>query len=94
MATAREEYYTKMLDSLLNHNDCHGTPLSSKKIQGAVSRFIAETEEEEKDAERNIKNVSMDTLFQSPVTINTQRKNENVTNERQIALDIHSETIK
>ena len=50
-------------------------------------------EEEEKDAERNVNNVTMNNLFQSPVTINAQMKDENVTNERRIALDIHTETI-
>ena len=94
MATTREECYTKMLDSLLNHNDCHGTPLSSKKLQEAVSRVMTETEEEEKDAKRNVNNVTMDTFFQYPVTINTQRKDANVTNKRQIALDLHAETMK
>ena len=37
----------------------------------------------------------MDTFFhQSPVTINTQRNNSNVTNERQISSNILAETIK
>ena len=45
IANVREEYYTKMLDSLLDHNDCHGTPLSSKNLQEAVSRVMSETEE-------------------------------------------------
>ena len=45
MATAREEYYTMMMDSLLDHNDRHGTPLSSKTLREAVSRVMAETEE-------------------------------------------------
>ena len=36
----------------------------------------------------------MGTFLQLPATINTQRKYENVTNERQIALDILKETIK
>ena len=94
MANVREEYFTKMLDSLLDHNDRHGTPLSSKKLQEAVSRVMAETEEEEKYAKRNVNNVTMDTLYQYPVTINIQRKYANVKNERQIASDIHAETIK
>ena len=88
MSTAREEYYTKMLDSLHDDNDRHGTPLFSKNLQEAVIRVI---EEEEKDTERN---VTMDDLFHSPITINTQRKDPNVTNERQISSSIHAETIK
>ena len=51
-------------------------------------------EEEERDAKCNTNSVTMDTLFQSHVTINTQRKDENMTNERRIALDILKETIK
>ena len=33
-------------------------------------------------------------MFQSPVTINTQRKYANMKNERRIASDIHAETMK
>ena len=36
----------------------------------------------------------MDTLFQSPFAINTQRKDANVTNKRRIASDIHTEMMK
>ena len=32
MATPKEEYFMEMLDSLLEHNHCHGTQLSSKKL--------------------------------------------------------------
>ena len=85
MAIAREEYYTKMLDSLFDHNDRRGTPLSSKKLQEAVSRVMAGTEEEEKYAKINVNNVTMDILLQYLVSINTQSKYENVTNERRIA---------
>ena len=53
------------------------------------------TEEEERCAERNANNVTMDTLFnKSPIKINTQRKNANMTNERQISSNILAETIK
>ena len=47
MATQREEYYTDILNSLLKHNNRHGTSLSSKNLQEAVSRVM---EEKEKDA--------------------------------------------
>ena len=46
MTTAREECYTTILDSILNHNDRRDTPLFSKKLQEAVNRVMAETEEE------------------------------------------------
>ena len=91
IATPREEYFMKMLDSLLYYNHRQGTPLYSKKLQEAVSRFM---EEGEKYAERNIKKVNVDDFFQSPVTINTQKKDANLTNERRIASDIYAETIK
>ena len=91
MTTSREEFFTEMLNSLLKHIHCHVTPLSSKNLQEEVSRVM---EEEEKYPKRNVNNVTMDTLFHSPVTINAQMKDENVTNERRIALDIHTETIK
>ena len=55
---------------------------------------MAGTEEEEKDAECNVDNVTMDTLFQSPISINAQKKDANMTNERRIAADIHAETMK
>ena len=77
MATTREEYLIKMLDSILDDNERHGTTLSSKKLQGAVSIVIVE---EEKYAKHNANNVTMDTLFHSPITINTQKKDTNVTN--------------
>ena len=51
-------------------------------------------EKEEKYAERNVNNVTMDTFFQYPVTINAEKKDTNATNERQITLDIHAETMK
>ena len=32
MATLRDEYYTKMLETLIDHNDCHNAPLYSEKL--------------------------------------------------------------
>ena len=51
-------------------------------------------EEEEKYAKRNVNNVTTDTLFQSHVTINAQKKYANVTYERRLDLSILAETIK
>ena len=51
-------------------------------------------EDEEKDAERNVNNVTTDIFFQSPVTVNVQNKDANGTYERQIASGIISEAIK
>ena len=71
-----------MLYSLIKDNERHGTSLSSKNLQEAVSRVV---EEEEKDSEHNINNITTQTLFQFPITINAQKKYVNVTNERLIA---------
>ena len=43
----KEEYSTEMLDSILEQNHPHGTPLSSKNLQESVIRVM---EDEEKDA--------------------------------------------
>ena len=50
--------------------------------------------DEEKDAERRVNNVTMDTLFQPPITINKKNKDSNVKYERRIASGILVETIK
>ena len=55
MVTPRDEYYRNILETLIEHNDCHTAPLSSEKLQQAVSRVMAETEEVECDAEHNKK---------------------------------------
>ena len=51
-------------------------------------------EEEEKYTKRNVNNVTTDNLFQSPGTINAQKKDADVTYERRIALGILAETKK
>ena len=91
MATPREALFMEMWNSLLRNNHLHGTPLSSKKLQEAVRRVM---EEEQKYAERNVNNVTTDTLFQSTVTINVQNTDANMIYERWIASGILTETIK
>ena len=66
MATEEEVYFTKTLYFLLHINERHITPLSKEKFQDAVIRVM----------EDNINNVTMDNLFQSPVTINAQNKRD------------------
>ena len=80
-----------MLDHLIKHNRCHGTPMSNKNIQEAATRVM---EYEEKDSERNVNNVTTDTLLQLPITVNAQKKDANMTYERRISLGIIVETIK
>ena len=84
-----------MLETGVDYNDRNNVPFSNEKLIQAVSKVMAETEEEERDAKRNANNVTMDTFcHQSPVTTNTQGKIANVKNERQISSDILEETIK
>ena len=63
MGNTKDKYYTKMLETLVNYNDCNNAPFSNEKIRQAVSRVVAETEEEECDAERNANNLTMDTFY-------------------------------
>ena len=46
MATTKDKYYTKMLETLVDYNDCNNAPLSNEKIRQVVRRVMAETEEE------------------------------------------------
>ena len=71
MATPKEEYFMDMLDSLLEHNHRHGTPLSSKKRREAVIRVM---EDEEKDAKFKFNNVNMDNFFSS-LSLSTHKRN-------------------
>ena len=55
--------------------------MSNKNLREAVIRVM---EDEEKDSECNVKNVTTGTLFQFPVTVNEQKKYTNVTYEIRI----------
>ena len=90
MATLKDKYFEKMLETLVDHNDHHNAPFSNEKPLRAVSKFVAETEEEE----HNANNVTMDTFCHSLVTTNTTRKNANIPNERRITSDILAEKLK
>ena len=46
MATPKDKYFEKMLETLVDHNDCQNAPLSDEKIRQAVSKVIEETEKE------------------------------------------------
>ena len=94
MAITKDEYYTKILQTLFSYNDCKNSPFSNKNIVQAVSRVMAETEEEERDARYNAKILTMGKFFRrSPVTNNTQGDIVNETSERWISSDILAETI-
>ena len=46
MATPKEKYYMKLLETSIYYNYHHNAPLSNEKIQQAISTVMAETEEE------------------------------------------------
>ena len=46
MATSRDEYYMKMLEIIIEHNDHRNAPLTSEKLRQAVGIVMAETVEE------------------------------------------------
>ena len=82
MTTPKEEYFMEMLDYLLEHNHRHGTPLCSKNVREEAIRVM---EYEEKDSESNVNKVSNDNLFWSPITINAQKKDANITYDRLVS---------
>ena len=71
MTNPKEEYFTEMLDYLLEHNHRRSTPFSSKKLRESVIRV---TEEEE-----NIPNLTSITLigiiFFIPPTLSMNKRN-------------------
>ena len=80
-----------MLDHLNKYNERHGKRLSSKNLQEAVLRV---TEEEEEEIESNVNKITADTLFQSPVAMNAQKKDVHMSYERRLDSGILTETIK
>ena len=48
-----------LVESLIDHNECHNAQFSNENIWQAVSKFVAETEEEERDAKHNANSVTM-----------------------------------
>ena len=94
MATPREKYSEKMLETLVDYNDSNNTPLSNEKLQIAVNKVMAETEDQERDTKHNTNNVTMDNFYKSPVRIDKQRKKANVKNVRQISSNVLAKTIK
>ena len=88
MATPRDEYYTNMLETLVNYNDLNNGPLSNREIQQSVRRVMTEMEEEERDTKCNANHVTMDTI--SPCVHSTisppQGDIASVTSERRISL--------
>ena len=96
MVTPKDKYYTRMLETLVDYNDCSNTPLSNVKLRQAISIVMVEEEAEERNIIPDANNVTIDTLCQSPVTTNTQGENANaiLTSERRNNSDALAETIK
>ena len=74
MATKGDEYFMDILDHLHRYQDFHDQRLSSKNLKEAVLRV---TEQQEEEIERNINNITCDTSFESPITMNVQKKDVN-----------------
>ena len=90
MANQEEEYYTDLLETMIEPNDRTKTPFKKEKLQQAINTIVEETEEEE----RNANNVTTDTFIHPPISTNAPREKTYVANERQIASNSLVETMK
>ena len=62
-----------MFETLVGYNNCNNAPFSNEKLRQVVSKAMAETEEEERDAKCNANNVTINNLCNHPpATTNTQ----------------------
>ena len=91
MATSGDEYFTEILDHLNEYNDRHGQVLSNKNLKEAVIRVF---QEEEEDSKRNINNITCDTSFKSPVTMNVKKKDAKFSLERRLASGVLAEIVE
>ena len=44
MAAQEDEYYTNLLETIIENNYCHNVPLSKENLLQAVSTIMTETE--------------------------------------------------
>ena len=58
----KKEYYTDLLEIIIEHNYRSKTPLSKKKLWQEINTIVKETEDEE----LNQNNITMDIFIQSP----------------------------
>ena len=70
MATSDNEYFTDILDIINRYQDRQGQIFSRKNLKEAVLRVM---EQEEEEIKRSINNITFDTSFKSPVTMNVQK---------------------
>ena len=66
MVTQEEEYYTDLLETMIEHNDLTNTPFPKKKLRQAINTIMAEMEE----GKRNYNNVTTDTFIHPPISTN------------------------
>ena len=69
MDRPKEEYYTNMLEKILNYNDRNNRTLSNEKLQQAISKVMAVIEEDEIDAKCNANHVTMDTISNISISL-------------------------
>ena len=84
-------YFTDMLDHQNEYNDRHSQRLSGKNIKESVLQVM---EEEEEEVKHNINNITCDTSFQSPITMNIQKKYVNTSLERRLASGVLEEMVE
>ena len=73
LATPKDKYYEKMLETLVDDNNRNGLLFSNEKLLQAVSKAMEETEAEFECLNK----ITMDTSFQSPI-----QKKDISTNQR------------
>ena len=74
MANSGDAYFTEIHDHINEYHDRHSQIFYSENIKEAVLRVM---EQEEEEIIHNINNITRDTSFESPVTMNKQNKYEN-----------------
>ena len=96
MATSRDKYNVKMLETLVYYNDRNNVPFSNEKLRQAIITVVVEMEENKRNIISDANNVTIDSLCQSPITTNTQGDNVNsiLTSKRQKKLDVLTERLK
>ena len=77
-----QKNYTELLENLVDYNDHHNAPFPNEKLWQAISKVMAEKEEEELNIILDANNMTMDTFFQSLTMTNSQEDIANVTIER------------
>ena len=95
MATPKDKYHTKMYKTLVDYNERNDAPVSNEKIQQEMRKLITKEEADARNITSDAHNTTADNFCQTPVTPNTQGKNENaiLTSERLNNLDALSETL-